>query len=56
MSTKLKKGTRVRCRDTKELGKVVDFRDDMPVVEFDNGAVGVCKAAEDLSKPKLKLV
>lgn len=45
---KLKVGDRVRCADTREAGRVVSFRNGLPVVEFECGATGSCTAAQRL--------
>lgn len=41
---------RVRCRDTLDAGRVIDVKDGVPTVRFDDGSVGPCKAWEPLVK------
>ena len=50
MTAKLRVGDLVKCRDTGEPGKIVEFSGSIPVVRFDNGAVGLCTAAVPAGK------
>lgn len=41
---------RIQCMDTKEHGHVIASRNGLPVVKFDDGAVGVCTACRRVTK------